>query len=127
MIMEGNPTMLTLDEILEDVAESPAFQGLNNIGANTRGKNGETPLHWMATLGDAQGIRILVDAGAVVDAVDENGNTPLHESSASKQIAAAQMLIELGANQELKNHDNLTASDIAASEGFQPMIDLLKG
>lgn len=118
--------MLTLDEVLEDVADSPAFQGVKGLSPNTRGHNGETPLHWMATLGDAEGVRILVDAGAVVDAVDQNGNTPLHESCASRQVAAAKMLIGLGANRELKNHNNLTPLDVAEAEGFQPMIDIFK-
>ena len=116
--------MLTLAEVLEDVANSPAFHGVKDVGPNTRGQKGETPLHWMATLGDAQAIRLLVDAGAVVDAADRNGNTPLHESCASRQVAAAKMLMRLGANRELKNHDGLTPRDVAAAEGVQPMIDL---
>ncbi len=118
--------MLTLTEVLEDVANSPAFLGAENVGPNTCGQNGKTPLHWMATLGDDQAIRLLADAGAVVDAVDQNGNSPLHESCASRQVAAANMLIGLGANRDLKNHDGLTPSDVAAAEGIQPMIDLFK-
>lgn len=118
--------MLTLAEVLEDVANSPAFHGVEDVGPNTRGQNGETPLHWMATLGDGEGVRLLVDAGGVVDAADQNGNTPLHECCASRQLAAAKMLIGLGANRELKNHDGLTPRDVAAVEGFQPMIDLFE-
>jgi ankyrin repeat protein len=118
--------MLTLEEILDDVAESPAFNGVKDIEVNSLGSNEETPLHWVATLGDAEGIRILIRAGAIIDAADSNGNTPLHESSAFRQVAAARMLIKLGANRGIKNHDQLTPMDIALSDGFKPMIELLK-
>ncbi|MEW8646551.1 MAG: ankyrin repeat domain-containing protein [Candidatus Thiodiazotropha endolucinida] len=117
--------MLTLEEILDDVGESPAFRDVNNIGVNCRGSNEVTPLHWIATLGDVDGIRILTSEGAVLDATDSFGNTPLHESIACRQVAATKLLIELGANRNLKNHENLTPEDIALSDGFLPMIELL--
>jgi uncharacterized protein len=38
---------------------------------------GETPLHRAAAFGSTVSIRILLDAGAVIDAKDANGETPL--------------------------------------------------
>jgi ankyrin repeat protein len=38
---------------------------------------GETPLHRVAAFGDEESIRLLLDAGAVIDAKDMNGDTPL--------------------------------------------------
>ncbi len=38
---------------------------------------GETPLHRAAAFGSAQAIRMLLDAGAKVDAKDSNGDSPL--------------------------------------------------
>jgi uncharacterized protein len=42
---------------------------------------GETPLHRAAAFGDEDTIKLLLDAGARVDAVDANGETPLSWAS----------------------------------------------
>ncbi len=42
---------------------------------------GETPLHRAAAFGDEEAIRLLLDAGAVIDAKDMNGETPLSWAS----------------------------------------------
>jgi uncharacterized protein len=42
---------------------------------------GETPLHRAAAFGEAETIRLLKDAGAVIDAKDGNGETPLSWAS----------------------------------------------
>jgi ankyrin repeat protein len=42
---------------------------------------GETPLHRAAAFGEAQTIRMLKEAGAIVDARDANGDTPLSWAS----------------------------------------------
>jgi ankyrin repeat protein len=42
---------------------------------------GETPLHRAAAFGEVETIRLLLDAGAIVDAKDVNGDTPLSWAS----------------------------------------------
>jgi hypothetical protein len=42
---------------------------------------GETPLHRAAAFGDEETIRLLLDAGAKLDAADANGDTPLSWAS----------------------------------------------
>jgi uncharacterized protein len=42
---------------------------------------GETPLHRAAAFGEVETIRLLLDAGAIVDAKDANGDTPLSWAS----------------------------------------------
>ena len=46
--------------------------------AQTRG---ETPLHRAAAFGDAEAVRLLIEAGARLDAKDANGDTPLSWAS----------------------------------------------
>jgi ankyrin repeat protein len=43
-------------------------------GVHTKG---ETPLHRAAAVGSAEGIQLLLDAGAIKDAKDANGDSPL--------------------------------------------------
>jgi ankyrin repeat protein len=42
---------------------------------------GETPLHRAAAFGDEEAIQLLLDAGALINAVDANGETPLSWAS----------------------------------------------
>ena len=118
--------MLTLEEILSDVAMSRDFTNVEQLGVDSRGDDGQSPLHWMATLGDAVAIRLLVEAGANINAVDNKGNTPLHEAVTWRHTLAARMLIEQGADVLLTNESGLTPLDIAKSDGFEPTMDVLQ-
>jgi ankyrin repeat protein len=120
----GDAKMLTLEEILSDAAALPAFKHHDVVKVDSRGKGGETPLHWMATLGDVAAIKILVSHGAFIDASDHDGNTPLHEAVLWRHTHAANILLELGANMFLKNKANLTPYDLAKTSGFEPMEKL---
>ena len=115
--------MLTIDEVLADVAAAPGFSG--RVEINTRGNEGQTPLHWMATLGDATGIELLVRAGADIDAADSHGNTPLHEAVLCRQHLAVAALLKGGAGVRLKNLAGLTPRDLAEAEGYFPVLELL--
>lgn len=117
--------MLTLDEILADVAISPGFKKVDEVGVNSRGNSGETPLHWMATLGDVQALNLLLDARSDINAIDNSGNTPLHDAVLSRQTPAASLLIKRGANAQCRNVAGLTPLDIAKSDGFAPLVLLL--
>lgn len=116
--------MLTLTEILSDFAAHSGTE--SEVRVTTQGPNGETPLHWMATLGDTNAIRLLVAAGAEVSATDQKGNTPLHEAVAYRQAPAAQILIESGANLHSCNFAGQTPQDIAQSDGYSPTIALFE-
>jgi uncharacterized protein len=115
--------MLTIDEVLADVAAAPGFSG--RVEINSRGSEGQTPLHWMATLGDATGIELLLRAGANIDAADSQGNTPLHEAVLCRQRTAVAVLLKGGANVHLKNVLGLTPRALAEAERYSPVLELL--
>ena len=118
--------MLTLNEVLSDFALYAKYEDAAGAAVGSRAANGETPMHWMAVLGDGTGIRVLAQAGAEGDARDDDGNTPLHEASGgSRQLSAMRALLEAGADRRLRNAHGKTARDIAISDGFDAAVELL--
>jgi len=57
---------------------------------------GETPLHRAAAFGDEETIKLLVDAGAIINATDANGDTPLSWASWHLRPAAILRLLCYG-------------------------------
>lgn len=117
--------MLTLEEVLNDAAESPDFAGIHPVDINTRGHSGSTPLHFMAVLGDDKAARLLLDAGAEIDAADENGHTPLHEGVLLYHVPFVRFLISRGASLTARTSAGYSALDLA--EGKGEIIALLRG
>jgi ankyrin repeat protein len=62
-----------------------------------------TCLHFAASAGHTQIVRLLLDNGAFVDALDDIGRTPLHHASARGHPEVVMLLIERGANVEIKD------------------------
>ena len=70
-------------------------------GVMGRNKYGGTPLHRAARHGSPTHIKILLEAGANVNAVDLNGNTPLIDAAESTKNV--EILLEAGANIHAQN------------------------
>ena len=54
--------------------------------AGAKGPTGCTPLHWYAGRGKVGTVRVLLDAGAPVDAKDSRGETPEQNATSSSQF-----------------------------------------
>jgi ankyrin repeat protein len=71
---------------------------LLNHGADANSQwLGQTPLHFAADEPNTSVIRLLVSAGAVVDATDDDGWSPLAIAIMAKRFRNTHVLIELGA------------------------------
>lgn len=118
--------MLTLSEVLEDVANSEAFKNKKDVTVNTIGDHGETPLHWITALGDLDAAKILIEVGANTAAIDDSGNTVLHSAVLFRQAHMIQFLIDNGVDTTIRNKNGLKAIDIAIASGYKPCISLLR-
>jgi ankyrin repeat protein len=79
--------------------------------AHARGRDGSTPLHMAAWKGKAAVVRLLLEAGADVNAHNDNthwGTTPLHAAAHSNRKGIADLLIAHGADVNAKNPDGVT-------------------
>lgn len=89
--------------------------------ANAYAYDGWTPLHLAAFFGQLEAARLLLDAGAKLDAVSRNSlaNTPLHAAAAGKHPAVATLLLHRGANPHAVDAGGFTPLRIAVENGFE--------
>lgn len=76
-------------------------------------KPGWAPLHYAATGGHVDVMRLLLDNNAYIDAASPNGTTPLMMAARYGSNDAVNLLLEAGADPVLKNVQGLTAMDFA--------------
>ena len=78
-----------------------------------------TPLHYAATRGHRDMMRLLLDHDAYIDSESANGTTPLMLAAYSAPPLAVKLLLEEGADPTLANHGQATALDLALSKDHQ--------
>lgn len=76
-------------------------------------KPGWAPLHYAATKGHLDVMRMLLEENAYIDAASPNGTTPLMMAAHYGTPEAVQLLLEAGADPMLKNDLGLSALDFA--------------
>jgi len=82
-------------------------------------REGWTPLHYAATKGHREMMRLLLENDAYIDSESANGTTPLMMAAFSTSPLAVKLLLEEGADPTLVNHGNASALDIAVSKDHQ--------
>ena len=77
-------------------------------------KTGWTPLHYAATSGNLDMIKLLIDESAYIDTESPNQSTPLMLAAMYGTEAAVKLLLQEGADPSVKNQLGLNAADFAA-------------
>jgi ankyrin repeat protein len=75
------------------------------------GSVGETALHAAAFWGRPEIARLLIDAGADVNALTDRKSTPLHEAARLTNVKMVRLLLEKGAKPDARDQDNKTPLD----------------
>ncbi len=97
---------------------------------NAEDEFGWTPLH-DSSIGrnfkDGSVLRLLLAHGADVNVrAKDDGQTPLHRASDSGAPEAVRLLLEQGANAEVKGDDGKTALQVASDGGHDEIVKLLQ-
>lgn len=95
--------------------------------AEARTPDGFGALHLACFMGRPECARILVEAGADVDAEADNPTRvrPLHSAAAARQPAIAELLLARGAEVDARQQAGYTALHAAALHGDEAMVSLL--
>ena len=83
------------------------------------------PLHSAAAADQTEISRMLLDAGADPDAVQEGGFAPLHAAAHNGNVELAELLLERGADRSRATDDGQTAADYAREAGHTALADSL--
>src|SRR5437667_1848563 len=84
-------------------------------------------LHSAAAGRNFEAVRLLVEAGAPVNAKQEKGWAPLHEAVLSRDVEMARYLLAHGADPKQQNDEGKSAIGIAAEAGDAAILQLLQG
>lgn len=98
----------------------------NNMNPNIIDELGWTPLHDAAIQGNTEIVKLLLEAGANVNAQDkEDLYTPLHDAARMNHSEIVRLLLACGADTSLKDRWNNTPLNIAQEYKFEEIVDLL--
>lgn len=120
-------------EVMKLLMARGADVNLVDAPESTRVKNGPialgnlTPLHVAVISGGSDAVKLLLDAGAKVDALDVRGMTPLMLAIGTDRpdIGAIRLLLEKGADKNIKSKAGETAVDWARKFNYPPVLNAL--
>lgn len=94
--------------------------------ATAQSADGYTALHFAAFFGKTEVARILLEAGAGVDAVAENEMRvqPLHSAAANRNLEVCRLLLAAGADVNARQAGGFTPLHAAAQNGDPEMVEL---
>jgi ankyrin repeat protein len=94
---------------------------------NSHSTDGFTALHLACFFAQPEAARLLIEAGAAVDAVAANPTRvmPLHSAASAGNLEAARFLLEHGAPVNARQQAGWVPIHAAAQNGDRPMVELL--
>ena len=88
-------------------------------------KKGWAPMHYAATNGQDAVVKVLLDHDAYIDTASPNGTTPLMMAARGNHATTVNLLLDQGADPQVKNQLGLTALDFAKHYKAPDAIDIL--
>ena len=108
-------TDATLDNVLQTISDRlfPGGLGRATVHINSRGSNGDTPLHIFIWAGETENALLLIENGADVNAVGDMGETPLHAALHQRNERVINALMAASARTNIVSEFGKSALDLA--------------
>ena len=97
-----------------------------SVDVYTRNPFANQPLHAAAAGRHMEVCRILIAAGAELNATQHGGFTPLHEAAQHGDVEMVELFLSAGADPALTTDAGETAADTAAAAGHRDVADRLR-
>src|SRR4051812_12299109 len=109
----------SLEEILQSTSDVifPVELGNRAVAIDSCDACGDTPLHVMVWRSDRYAVRLLIEAGANVNAIGDMSETPLHVAIRKGDSEIVQALLSGGARLDVRSEFNQTPMEIASAAG----------
>jgi ankyrin repeat protein len=118
-----------------DIFEAAALGKLERLkdcagdvaAVNSRSNDGFTALHFACFFGQPDAARLLIEKGALVDAVASNPMKlmPLHSAASARNVEAARLLLERGAPINARQQGGWVPIHAATQNGDRAMVELM--
>ncbi|KAM4872487.1 E3 ubiquitin-protein ligase MIB2 isoform 3-T4 [Thomomys bottae] len=118
------PGRLVVEAVLGNVARALDLLRRHPEQVDTKNQ-GRTALQVAAYLGQVELVRLLLQARAGTDLLDEEGNTALHYAALGNQPEAARLLLSAGCGVDALNSTRSTALHVAVQRGFLEVVKTL--
>ena len=99
-----------------------ALLGSLDVSVDTKGADGDTPLHVACLYGHADIVRALLEANADARVTDGDGGTPLHDASAGGHLNIVKMLVE-----RIREIREIRAADAAGPADVSSFVNARDG
>ncbi|MCK0096610.1 ankyrin repeat domain-containing protein [Yoonia sp. F2084L] len=106
----------SLEEILASCSDTlfPAQMGKAEVQVNSTDVEGDTPLHVLTQRGNTYGIKLLLEAGAHVNALGDMSETPLHIAVRKGNAEVVALLLDSGADPDIVSEFDETPRSMTA-------------
>lgn len=97
----------------------------STMNARDEGRTRDYPIHTAAAGGSVEIARLLLEAGAAIEAEDADGSTPLHCAALARKEDMVRFLLERGADVNRRDKNGAYSLSFAASAGDSAIVRLL--